>query len=274
MQACLSFITLDGGFDVPQHLLTGIADERTQCSDGISGVEVKDTEEILMLKVFAGVQTAAGHKGIGSADGGSIFECHPYVVVIILLKERIGKDVKNILAVIIPVFRYQLFRNALQLLTKVILIGNAVFLLQSRGHSCAVFLTVLPEVRSSGVLFTGSVRHIEHILELRCITAVVDEGDTLRTTPHIAAHLLVPEVIVSAGRGIRLLCVDHELLMEGILIEPCSGIKERKPVGKTAGDSPRGLVSHLGIEFQFTCHPHPPYRSRGTVQAPHIPHRS
>ena len=95
MQARFSFITFDGGFDVPQHLLTGVADERTQCGNGISGVEVKDTEEIFMLKVFAGVQTAAGHKGIGGADGGGIFECHPYIVVIILLKERICKDFRK-----------------------------------------------------------------------------------------------------------------------------------------------------------------------------------
>ncbi|MBR2894904.1 MAG: hypothetical protein IKC03_04500 [Oscillospiraceae bacterium] len=259
---------------MPKHLLTGVADNRSQRSNGVSGVEVKDTEKIFMLKVFAGVQTTAGHQGIGGADGSGIFECHAYIVIIILLKERIGKDVKNIPAVVIPVFCHQFFRDALQLLTEVIPTGDAISLFQCFGHDFTVFLPVLPEVGASGIFLTGSIGDIKDIFQLGRIAAGVDESDALRTTPYIAAHLLVPEVVVCTGGSIRSLCVDHQLLMERVFIEPCGSIQKCDPVGKAARNLPRGLVRHLGVEFQLTCHPYPPRRSRGKAQAPHIPHRS
>jgi len=65
-----AFIVLDGDADLPQHLLTCLADGCSQCPDSGRGVEVKDRHEIFVIKVPFRLQPAAGHQGIGDADSG------------------------------------------------------------------------------------------------------------------------------------------------------------------------------------------------------------
>ena len=69
---------------MPQYLLTGIADNRAESGNGIAGVEVEYAQKVLMLKVVAGVQSAAGHERVGGTDSCRVLERHPYVVIIIL----------------------------------------------------------------------------------------------------------------------------------------------------------------------------------------------
>ena len=47
--------------------------------------------------------------------------------------------------------------------------------------------------------------------------------------PDIAPHFLIPEVVLRAGGGLRALHIDHELLVVGVLIQPCGGGQERRP---------------------------------------------
>lgn len=103
LQACFAFIVLDRDFDLPQYLLTGIADNRAESGNGITGVEVEYAQKVLMLKVVAGVQSAAGHERVGGADSCRVLERHPYVVIIILFQERVSKDAENVTAVVVPV---------------------------------------------------------------------------------------------------------------------------------------------------------------------------
>ena len=71
-----------------------------------------------MLKVVAGVKTTAGHKSVGGADGSGIAERNLYVIIIILLKEGIGKDAEDVTAVVVPVFGHELGSNLLHFVAK------------------------------------------------------------------------------------------------------------------------------------------------------------
>ena len=74
-------------FYLPQHLLIDLAD---RCSEGIDSnrsIEVKNREEVLMLKVIIRLQSAAGHECVGNADGGGVSELHSDIEIIILLKK-------------------------------------------------------------------------------------------------------------------------------------------------------------------------------------------
>jgi hypothetical protein len=85
--ALFALILPDGDLDLPQQFLIDGADRCAKLLDCRRGVPVKDTQEVLMLKVIFRVQAAAGHQGIGDADGGGVAERHAHVVVIIAVKE-------------------------------------------------------------------------------------------------------------------------------------------------------------------------------------------
>ncbi|MFT9076750.1 hypothetical protein [Ethanoligenens sp.] len=65
----LALLIFDGDFNLPQHPLTSFADRRAEGGDGIGRVEIKNTQKILMLKIFVGFQSAAGQNRVGDADG-------------------------------------------------------------------------------------------------------------------------------------------------------------------------------------------------------------
>ena len=75
----------DGNADLPQHLLIDLADRRSQCADGSRGVEVEDRHEIFMAEILLRFQPAAGHEGIGDADGGGCLKLYFDVKFIIFL---------------------------------------------------------------------------------------------------------------------------------------------------------------------------------------------
>lgn len=68
----LALIVFDGDFDLTQDLLTGLADGRAQGGDGLRRVEIKDVQEILMLKVVSRLHAAARKENVCTGS------CYPY----------------------------------------------------------------------------------------------------------------------------------------------------------------------------------------------------
>jgi hypothetical protein len=58
-------------------------------------------------------------------------------------------------------------------------------------------------------------------------------------------HFLVPKLISGAGRSVRALRINHELLMIRILVEPRGGFQKIRPAFVTGGDLHRRVVGHL-----------------------------
>ena len=83
----LTLIILDGNFDLPKDLLTGLTDSRAQGGDGGRGVEVKDIQEILMGEVFLRLHAAAGQQGVCGADDGGVSERRTHVEIIIIIQK-------------------------------------------------------------------------------------------------------------------------------------------------------------------------------------------
>ena len=80
-----AFIVLDGDTDLPQYLLIDLADRRSQRPDSGRSVEVKNRHEVLMAEILFRLQSAAGHQGIGDADGCGSLKLHLDVKFIIIL---------------------------------------------------------------------------------------------------------------------------------------------------------------------------------------------
>jgi len=63
-QACLPFIVFDGDFDLPEDLLAVLTDRCSQCRHGVGGVEVKDTQEVLMGEDTLRINSAPGQERV------------------------------------------------------------------------------------------------------------------------------------------------------------------------------------------------------------------
>ena len=138
-----TFIVLDGDANLPQHLLVYLADRRAQRPDGRRGVEVEDRHEIFMAEILLRFQPAAGHEGIGDADGGGGFELHLDVVLIVLLQKGTVNDIENVLPVFVPIFLRQLGGHISQLLGQVVA-AHIVVAFQHGRHRLNVPFLQLP----------------------------------------------------------------------------------------------------------------------------------
>ena len=124
-----------GDFDLPQNLFVDLADRRAEGCYRARGVEIKDAEKILVLKVILRLHPAAGHEGVGDADHRGVFERHLDVVIIILLQIGIRNDAEDVAGMVAPVFRSKLGSDVLELLRKAVFAGNAVIALQHGAHA-------------------------------------------------------------------------------------------------------------------------------------------
>lgn len=142
----LTLIVSDSGSDFPQHLLIDAADRRAQGTGSLSGIKIKDAHKIFMFKIVVRVQPASGKQRVGNADFRCVSECHSDVELIILLQERILKDVENIPLIILPIFPYKLGGNRFKLFQEISTGRDAIIALQHGRHSFCVFLPQLPQI--------------------------------------------------------------------------------------------------------------------------------
>ena len=200
-----------------------------------------------MLEVVLRLQSAAAHKGVGSADSCGGSELDSYVEIIILLQKRIIKDVEKITLVLIPVFIRKLGSNRFQLLPQAVGVGNLVSTFQHGRDAVRMLRTKLPQPDGTGVFQTASIRYIENISELGFVTSGINECDAFGTTAHISTHGLVPDVILSASSGVGPLGMDHDLLVVGVLVQPCGGGEKIRPSLIASGELPGGFFRHLAV---------------------------
>ena len=228
-----------------------------------------------MLEIDFRLQSAAGHQRVSDADGGSTSEGYSDVEIIIFLQKGTVNDVEKVALVLCPVFIGKPGGYLFQLVGKAVLCGNIIGFFQRLRHRGFMFRAVLPEIKLTGVFTPAGIGNIKHITQFRSVAAVIQESNSLGTTPNITAHCIVPEVIFRTGGSIGPLGENHHLLRERILIKPgCGGKKGRPPL--VAASQPGGyLFGHLCIALQFTRHSRPPcHRSPGTVPVPQSPHPS
>ena len=181
----------DGNADLPQHLLIDLADRRSQCADGSRGVEVENRHKVLMGKIAFRLQSAAGHQGVGNADGGGCLKLYFDVKLIIFLQKGTVNDIEKVLTMLVPVFARQ-FSGYLRELSGKVITGNIIGALKHGLHRIQMALLQLPQPGSAG-MFTGSgVGNIKNIAQAGSVPGIVHQGDTLGATAHIAAHFFIP----------------------------------------------------------------------------------
>jgi hypothetical protein len=249
-----AFVIFDGDFDLPQHPFRLFADRRAEGGDGIGRVEIKDTQKILMLKVFIGFQPTAGQNRVGDADGCGASELRSDVELIIFLQKAAVNDVEDVVLMVLPIFVRQLSGDLLQLIGKTFFAGNLIFLFQRRRNRVLMLWAVLPKVRTAGIVPAACVGNIENVPDSRFVARSVNERDPLAAAPDIPAHFFVPDLITGAGRRVGALGVDHELFMIRVFVQPGGGFQKIRPAFVTGGDLRRRVVGHLSQSLYITWH--------------------
>lgn len=140
----LTLIVLDGDANLPQYLLVHLADRRPQRPNRGRGIEIENRYEVLMLKILVCIQSAAGHQGVGNADGGGRLKLDFDVKFIVLLQERTVNDIAEVLLMLVPILTRQFSGHIGELLGKIVT-DNAVVALQHGRHRPDVLLLQLPQ---------------------------------------------------------------------------------------------------------------------------------
>ncbi|WP_217960052.1 hypothetical protein [Acutalibacter muris] len=167
-----------------------------------------------MCEKLTGVQPAARHERICGTDRNRVAKLDLNIQLVVVLQKRPGSAGKNVYPILLPILARQFLGNGLKLIGQTALVGNAVLVGQGSGDSFGVFFTVLPQIGLTAPVLAKGVGNVEHIPH----SVGAQQADSLRAAPYSTAHAFVPHIVAGAGRGLRALGVNENLLVIRIFV--------------------------------------------------------
>ena len=243
----------DGNADLPQHLLIDLADRRSQRPNRGRGIEIENRHEVLMLEILFRIQPTARHQGIGDTDGGGGLKLDFDVVIIVLRQERTVNDIAEVSLMIVPILTRQLSGYISELLGEIVT-GKAITALQHGRHRTDMLFFQLPQPGCTGMFTGAGIGNIKNIAQAGSVPGIVHQSDSLGAAPYISAHLFIPQVVLCTGGSVRALGIDHQLLMERVLVKAGSSGEKPRPLLPAAGELGCHMVGHLLVKFCFGWH--------------------
>ena len=119
-----------------------------------------------------------------------------------------------------PVFQCLLLCDLIDLLLQSHRGIGIILILQHLLNRLPGGIRQCPGLNISGVPACAGIGYIKYIPDIHAIGSGRQKRNTLGAAPDIPPHGVVPKIIGRAGCGIRTLCIDHQLIMEGILVQP------------------------------------------------------
>ena len=119
-----------------------------------------------------------------------------------------------------PVFQCLLLCDLINLLLQSHRRIGIILILQHLLNRLPGGIRQRPRLYVSGVPARTGIGYIKDVPDIHAIWAGGQKRNTLGAAPDITPHGVVPKIIGRAGCGIRTLCIDHQLIMEGILVQP------------------------------------------------------
>jgi hypothetical protein len=208
----------DGRFNLTQHLSADLTDSLAKLCDGGWGVPVQHLCEILPEQLR--IQSAPGLDAVGDAGGSGLPEGSSDAEIIILSKLGSVHAVADVTGMIPPVFQCLLLCDLINLLLQSHCGIGIILILQHLPNRLHSLIRQHPGLHIPGIAARASIRYVKNIPDIHAIGTGCQQRDSLGAAPDIPPHGVVPKIIGRAGCGIRTLSIDHQLIMEGILVQP------------------------------------------------------
>ena len=242
------FIGFHGALDLPQqrdgNLLCGVADR----PQGFGRIEPADPLQGIRGQNRLGVKAAASKRhildtcrhGLKKQLGGLI-RPHPGKAAALGGFHQVGKIHP---AVVPRHFFGGVHQPGGQLAVRL----HAKVCGKDAAHRVPVFRAELPEMHVLPAAPGLRISHVEHIFEAHAPAGLIQQDNAFRAALDPAFEL-VPDRDRGAGRGVRVLGVNEDLIVRAVFIHPRGGGKKRRPFFRICGNVPRCLFQQRGYLF-------------------------
>ena len=245
---------LDGSLHLPQDYASTFGYRITQGENGAAGVEFADTLKILWCKIHIQIEAATCQQQKGQADRDGVTEAQANIVLVQLVKGAVVDSQHDIVLEVMPVLVREPNGQGNELLGEAVAAGRTERAFQPGRDGTLIRALVLPKYGVAAVLPALRVGHIKHVPQEYPAVAVTQQGDALGTGPDTAAHAVVPEVELSAGRGGGALGVDHDLIHKPVFVKLPRQDQEPVPIFDLRGQVLRSVICHLAVHLGFCGH--------------------
>ena len=200
-----------------------------------------------MLKLAIHIKAAASLQDVAGADGSCSAEGFPYVDFIVLLKEGTVNDTEDVLLMILPVCARLPLGDLGQLKMQTVNSRNVIFLFKHGGDGGFIALIDLPQEGIEGSTPGAGVGYIEHIAQRKLPSVIVQQGDALGTSPYIAVHGVIPQIVLGASSGVGPLGMNQQLVTVLVFVQSGRRGQIGSPAAIVAGNLPRCVLRQLYV---------------------------
>ena len=241
----------DRSADRPQSHLRDVAGGDAQGVDGGRRVEFVNMGKFVSGEIIVRPQAQPGHQHIGHTDLQRVPVENLKVQIVQLLQQTVLPALPQVLQVVREVVRHGIVAGRAHRVRQIFFFGQVAegglqrfddLRLKGRVHR--------PDGQWTGKAGRMGIGHIK--IELQTVLPVITKyGNALGPTVDPAAKLTVPSLHLKDRRGVRALCVDQNLIIEGAFVVIAGGAEKARPALIAAGDALHSLIVQLGDELKF-----------------------
>ncbi|MCM3494596.1 hypothetical protein NST08_04520 [Paenibacillus sp. FSL K6-1566] len=254
---CIPAQRPDGRFHFPQHHLGHIADRCAQVGQHRKRVEIPDAGQILGADVRCGIESATDHRHVSDGRFGSLLEQQLHMRNIQVLQQTVLPLFHQLRHIIGAVVIHRIPRSSeqrgRQIRTPFALVRRAERIFQRFDHMSRI-ADLQPPKRHLRLASALGIRYVKHMAQAQVVAPIFDQGNPFCAALHPAIQPLVPNFNRRAGRRVRTLCVDQQLILKRIFIVPGRRPQKIRPAVRLI----RHRASRAGSQFddalQLGCH--------------------
>ncbi|WP_245347214.1 hypothetical protein [Cohnella lubricantis] len=213
----------DGRFNFPQHHLGHIANRCAQVGQRRKRVEIPDAGQILNADIMCGIESATDHRHVSDGRFGSLLEQQLHMRIIQVLQQTVlplFHQLRHIIgAVVIHRIPRSSEQHSWQIRTWFDLIRRAERIFQRFDYMSRIAVLQAPK-RHLQLASALGIRYVKNMAQAQVVAPIFDQGNPFCATFYPAIQPFVPYFNRRAGRCVRTLCVDQQLILKRIFIVP------------------------------------------------------
>ncbi len=244
--------TQNSGSDLPQGHLGNIADGCSQDGEGFRSIEVTNMLKVTLNKVNFCVIAAPGQEHKADTVFQKVSETGFHSCVIQCFQETARFDKAQILKIILFMILNNGSGRAEKIAGKVRHRLQGPIAVFQRLNDSALILRLHPPDGYGASGTAVGIGHIKDVPQTIAPVSIHQQGNPSGASVHPPA-MLVPEIGLSAGCGIRLLSEDQKLVAKTVLEVMGGGCQKRHIVFAAGGNLFCGSKRKLDNRFCFSC---------------------